>query len=529
MPQSITLPPRTDGENPIVLSNASQVTVIGANGAGKTRFCMRILHDAGKKAFRISALHAIYVREQPTEAPGGSIDALFIEADRHNHYLKTEASTEFERLIFLLLHEEFLDMLKYKSEIYSDTSKRNRNLPITKLDKVIARWEEIFPNNKILREGGRLLFTSGSGDDLYSSLKLSDGEKAILYYLGAVLYAPQGAVVLIDDPGVFIHHSIMQALWNVIEQLRSDCTFIYNTHDIDFAVSRINNYCVWVKSFDALKSTWDYQLLQSDQNLSEDLFADLLGSRKPVLFIEGDARNSIDSKLYQLVFTEYTVKPLGSCNKVIESTRSFNDLTGFHHLDSHGIVDRDRRDDREVAYLRKRKILVPDVAEIENIMLLPGVITTVAKRRGKNPDEVLKKVKQSILKQFTAQLKQQALQHTRHRVKKLVEVKIDKKFASITELEQHMGELPAQINPRGMYEEICREFRGYVTENDYLGVLKVFNCKPMLNDCNVAGLCGFERTERYINFVMGILKGTDSDAMTIRNAIKRAFALDKQP
>ena len=32
----------------------------------------------------------------------------------------------------------------------------------------------------------------------------------------------------------------------------------------------------------------------------------LVGVRKPVLFIEGDARHSIDAKLYPLVFKDYT-------------------------------------------------------------------------------------------------------------------------------------------------------------------------------------------------------------------------------
>ena len=50
---------------------------------------------------------------------------------------------------------------------------------------------------------------------------------------------------------------------------------------------------------------------------------------------------------------------------MIEATRTFNDLSAFHHLDSHGVVDRDRRDANEVGYLRQRKVFVPEVAEIE--------------------------------------------------------------------------------------------------------------------------------------------------------------------
>ena len=63
---------------------------------------------------------------------------------------------------------------------------------------------------------------------------------------------------------------------------------------------------------------------------------------------------------------------------MIESTRSFNDLKQMHHLDSHGIVDRDRRTDAEVGYLRRKNILVPEVAEVENIFLLEDVVKTMA-------------------------------------------------------------------------------------------------------------------------------------------------------
>ena len=118
--------------------------------------------------------------------------------------------------------------------------------------------------------------------------------------------------------------------------------------------------------------------------MSEQLILDILGTRKPVLFVEGDDTHSIDFKLYSLIFPDYTVKAMGSCNKVIETVRSFNDMATFHHLDSWGIVDRDRRTPDEVKYLRNKKILVPNVAEIENIMLLEGVVRAVARQHKKD-------------------------------------------------------------------------------------------------------------------------------------------------
>ena len=293
-----------------------------------------------------------------------------------------------------------------------------------------------------------------------------------------------------------------------------------------FASSRIDNQCVWVREFDPEAMAWDYEVMTSSRNLDTALF-DLLGSRKPVLFIEGDEKHSIDARLYPLIFPEYTIKPLGSCNKVIETVRTFGDLQSFHQLDSRGIVDRDRRSDEEVEYLRKKNILVPNVAEIENILMLEGVIRAVARHKRRNENIVFPKVKKRVIEMFTRELKQQALMHVRHRVKHDVELRIDMKFTSINALENHMVELVSEINPRGLYDQLCREFHVYEDDGDYASILRVYNQKQMLNDSNVATLCGFKSKDDYIRGVLNILKGGSENAAAIRTAIKQCFGLDE--
>lgn len=519
----IQLPKRIDGNEAVVLHDVHQMTVIGANGAGKTRFSRMLMHSCGDRAFAVSALKAIFPRPERNAMPA-SIDQLYDAASAQSHFMRDDALTEFDRLMFILFHDEFLDMLRYKSSILAG---EKATMPRTKLDVVARRWEEVFPKNHLLRESGRLLFSNDSGDEPFAALRLSDGEKAVLYYIGAVLYAPENAVIFVDDPESFLHHSIMQALWNVIESMRTDCTFVYNTHDLEFASSRIDNVCVWVRNFDAVAGAWDYEVVDKmSTEFSDRLVLDLLGSRKPVLFVEGDEVHSLDSRFYPLIFTEYTVKPLGSCNKVIESTRSFSDLRSFHHLDSHGIVDRDRREDKEVQYLRDKNIFVPNVAEIENIFMLEGIIRTVALRRKRNPDTVFFAVRDAVIAMFRQQLKQQALQHVRHRVKRKVEVRIDRRFQNISALEEHMTDLVNEIDPRGMYEAICRQFHEYVRTNDYAGVLKVFNEKSMLGESGVARLCNFRSKDDYIEFVLNLLKEDGIDAVRIRTAVKHCFGIE---
>ncbi len=519
----IRLPKRMDGHQPDVLIESRQITIIGTNGAGKSRFCSALVDELGDKAYRISALKALFPSPASAKPLPGSIDDLFNRMNEANPQVKTIAETEFDKLFYVMLSDEVRELMNYKAHKLMG---EQMEFPKTKLDITVKKWQEVFPKNKVLRENGKLMFTSVGYEDKYPLMGLSDGEKSVLYYIGAVLYAMPDAAILVDDPETFIHSSIMRTLWNVLEQMRPDCTFIYNTHDVSFASSRIDNQCVWVREFDPESMAWDYEVMTSSRDLDNALL-DLLGSRKPVLFIEGDDKHSIDSRLYPLIFPEYTIKPLGSCNKVIETVRSFGDLQNFHQLESCGIVDRDRRSEQEVEYLRKKNILVPDVAEVENLFMLEGVIRAVALHKRRNPDIVFPKVKKRVVVMFTKELKQQALQHVRHRVKRDVEMRIDMKFTSINALENHMVELVSEINPRGLYDQLCREFHVYEDNNDYASILRVYNQKQMLNDSNVATLCGFKSKDDYIRGVLNILKGNSNYANDIRHAIKACFGLEE--
>ena len=519
----IRLPKRMDGHQPDVLIESRQITIIGTNGAGKSRFCSALVDELGDKAYRISALKAMFPSPASAKPLPGSIDDLFNRMNEANPQVKNIAETEFDKLFYVMLSDEVRELMNYKAHKLMG---EQMEFPKTKLDITVKKWQEVFPKNKVLRENGKLMFTSVGYEDKYPLMGLSDGEKSVLYYIGAVLYAMPDAAILVDDPETFIHSSIMRTLWNVLEQMRPDCTFIYNTHDVSFASSRIDNQCVWVREFDPESMAWDYEVMTSSRDLDNALL-DLLGSRKPVLFIEGDDKHSIDSRLYPLIFPEYTIKPLGSCNKVIETVRSFGDLQNFHQLESCGIVDRDRRSEQEVEYLRMKNILVPDVAEVENLFMLEGVIRAVALHKRRNPDIVFPKVKKRVVLMFTKELKQQALQHVRHRVKRDVEMRIDMKFTSINALENHMVELVSEINPRGLYDQLCREFHVYEDNNDYASILRVYNQKQMLNDSNVATLCGFKSKDDYIRGVLNILKGNSNYANDIRHAIKACFGLEE--
>lgn len=511
----ITLPPKLDGITPTVEESSRQITIIGGNGAGKSLFMDEMIQLSGKRAFVMNVLSAFYPeREESTHA--GSIDSIYREMVRQRIYMRSDAVSELDKIVYMLFSDEVESLLQLKT---INPGRRNKvSIRQSKLDIVRRLWERIFPGNRIICEGGMLRFATASGHDLISTSQLSQGEKAVLYYLGATVYAMHNAVIFIDSPSLFVHPAILGSLWNAIEELRPDCTFVYNSVDVDFVSTRSNNSTIWVKRFDSARQGWDYELLGPDSH-AEELLVEFAGSRRPVLFIEGDSNHSIDIRLYSLVFPGMTIRPLGSCNKVIETTRSFNDQSAIHHLQSLGIVDRDRRTEQEVEYLRRKQIMVPDVAEIENIFLIPGVIKLMAKQRGRDGAKIFRRVEREVIRMFRHRAEEQALQHVRHKVKREVECKIDARFPCITALETHLRSLPGKLQPRKHYNALREQFAAMIRDNDYIGILRVFNHKPILPDSGVHQLLGYHSKEEYIQGVLDLLKTSGKDAKAMRKII----------
>ena len=113
-------------------------------------------------------------------------------------------------------------------------------------------------------------------------------------------------------------------------------------------------------------------------------------------------------------------------------------------------------------------------------------------------------------------------------MKRTVEHRIDGRFANINKLEEHINDLCQAINPRGLYEGYCRDFRRYIREEDYASVLKVYNRKTMLSESHVARACGLRKDDKdaYIRAILSILKEDRGDAGRIRKAIRGTFGLE---
>jgi hypothetical protein len=301
-------------------------------------------------------------------------------------------------------------------------------------------------------------------------------------------------------------------------RLKDQTVFTYLTHDIDFAISRTSAKRIWLKSYEG-NQVWDYEIIDSQSNIPESVYLEILGSRNNILFIEGD-NSSTDYKLYQHIFTTETIQALGSHVKVLEATKTFNELNGFHHLSARGLIDRDRRTDEEIRGLRSLNILVPEVAEIENIFLLEAIIKILSKRLFKEPDAVFANVKAGVIDQFKKDLVGQVSQHTLYQIKRRFTKEINPSAKDQAEITKAVKAFTSSLDSDKIFNEVKAQFEEFITKSDYLAILKVYNNKGLLFNSGLPQQLGVNGNE-IPNLVIGILKEGTADSTKISEAIRQ--------
>ncbi|MBM7065624.1 AAA family ATPase [Neisseria elongata] len=376
----------------LLLETGKTTIIIGANGSGKTRLAVYLEEQLGERAHRIAAHRALNLNpniEKIPEVkakqglfygnPEWATDISQRKSARWNNKSSTYLLNDFDRLIQYLFAQQ-------NNLAVENHQKRKRGEEITnsktKLDILQEVWERLLPLKKLHITADDIRVSSiGIESADYSASEMSDGERAVFYILGQVLSANEGSILIFDEPELHIHKSIISNLWDEIEKLRPDCSFLMITHDIEFAATRVAKKYV-IRNYYS-DPAWDISEIP-DSELDEQTITLILGSRKPILFIEGE-KTSLDMETYRLCYPEWTVIPKGSCKDVIQavsSLRKLNEDMPILNIKCAGIVDRDTRDSSQIEELKEQGIKVLRYSEIENIFSLPSVANEVLKIEG---------------------------------------------------------------------------------------------------------------------------------------------------
>lgn len=118
-------------------------------------------------------------------------------------------------------------------------------------------------------------------------------------------------------------------------------------------------------------------------DLPEDLLLEIIGTRQKIVFVEG-TKDSYDYKLYQELYRDsgYHVIPCGGCQDVVRLVKAKRTYEKLQAIEVYGIVDRDFRVDREIQALEDDGIYTLNVAEVENLFVVPELLEIMESQLG---------------------------------------------------------------------------------------------------------------------------------------------------
>jgi len=498
--RSITLPRRGAANEEITTSG--NLLFVGANGSGKTRLgtWLELSSPDHNRVFRISAQKSLAMPDTttPMAIDLAERNLIFGSPDggsKHYYRWQNKPATgflnDYEKLMVFLFSDETEANAKYK--VVQRQSNVKVEPPLTRLDKVKQAWERVLPHRELVIGGLRIQTqVRGDASKIYNSSEMSDGERVIFYLIGQCLSAPKDAIVVIDEPELHLHKSVQAPLWAEVERMRPDCLFVYLTHDVDFAVAQEGAQRVWLKSFDG--ESWDWDLLENKDDLPDDLLIEVLGSRKPVVFVEG-VNGSHDVSLYREIFTGFLVFPRGSCDQVIQAVRALRANSQLHHLQVYGLIDRDRRTPSEIAALQTDNIYTLEVAEVENLFCAQEVLALVSSRLARDTATDFNQVVAQVFKQLKTEV------DTQVSLRVVAEVKFrlncfNASARGVPDLSNALQQLTQSIDIPALYAQFDGEFQTLISASDYRGLLRLYNRKSLPNQvANALGLKAGELVE----------------------------------
>lgn len=498
-------------------TSVSNFVIIGANGSGKSHLGAWIeeKQEEGINVLRISAQRALTIPEtivvKSEEAAWNQIYYGNEQDKRKDHKWGWGQPTstlvnDYESVLAAVFARENRENKTYVEDCkqLEAEGKPHNNVPKMVSDLIIEVWDSVFPHRKIKLEDASIKVTFPNHETTtYKANNMSDGERVAIYLIGQCLIAPTNTIVVIDEPEIHLHKAIMHKLWDEIEKRCSDKTMVYITHDLEFAASRKDATKIWVKSYQG-DSTWEYSILDSNDDIPDRLYFEVLGSRKPVLFVEGE-KGSYDSHLYSYIYDGYNVIPCGNCYNVIAMTKAFNNekVRTLHNNSIFGIVDRDYMTREEINGVENNNIKVLSIAEIENLYLLEGVVRAVAENQGLSADETFESVKKFVFEEFSKEKELQICKMCERDIHhKLKGYSVGKQPTKVF-LREQLNTVIGQINTDSMYEEYEKQINQIVAEQSYDKLLLLYNRKSLHK--RVSSLFGLAANE-YPNLVLRLLK-----------------------
>lgn len=447
------------------------LVIIGANGSGKTSLARHLTTHIKTNGILVSAQRILklpaYESIRSYSTTSEQVKAIQLPDEelenRHNF------ADEFGILIEHLLADDSRALKQNRSQ------RENLLPPPTKLQVLLMIWNGLFSHLQLDLPDDINIQAKKESLAFHVS-EMSDGEKVALFLIAHVLLCPENGFVIVDEPEMYLHATIHKKLWDRLEAERHDATFIYFTHDLDFAASRANAKKLWLKSFAYADN---FQLEEIPTNvIPQALLMELLGSRQDILFCEGDI-GSLDEQVYSVLFPSYTIKPVGGCLSVINYTKAFNKIPEANRK-AVGIIDGDYISIQRAQSLHNESVYVIKVPDVENLLLDEAILVELSKECPKAFQPV-EKTKSDILKKLRNERNEE--------IAKYVSAKVDHYFKdtnmtygrNLNAVKLNYDSFIRNIDIERWSLERGEQIDKVIAEEDYFGAIQIFKNKNLIS------------------------------------------------
>ena len=419
--EKLQVPRVLNDPNPIELplNIGAQLFIVGPNGSGKSAliqwFVSKYPHLNIK---RVSAQRQTTLRSGTidlTPAQRKEFDGNYENYNRNDasRYLDEYGSKVQSAILFDLdnkyniINESIANNVGKQDFAKAAEIHRESPSPFYQINKLLEQGRL---NVRLERTEDRSIIANHSQGQSFDISKMSDGERSAMIIAAHVITAEPGTVFLIDEPEKHLNRSISQPFLSALFDLRKDCAFIISTHEIALPFANPEARVLMLRSCQWRGNqcvAWDAEVIEPNSQLperarlTEELKREILGSRKRILFVEGDS-NSLDLQLYDVLFPDLTVIPKEDCENVQQAVLGLRKSQEFHDVEAFGLIDRDNRKPKEVDKLAESNIFALEVYSVEALYYYSEVIAAVAHRHAESwgvddPNEVIGSFQQEAI------------------------------------------------------------------------------------------------------------------------------------
>lgn len=396
---------------------------------------------------------------------------------------------------------------------YYDTDRREKTTIYQRVKQIFDSFFDVSLDNSAF--SSKELCAKKENMPAFRFNNMSDGERAAFFYIATVIAAPKQSFIIVDEPENHLNPAIYNKLWDRLIESRIDCQFIFITHTMDFVSARSNYELLKISKFE-YPDKFDFEFLgDSIENISSDNILEVVGSRKPILFCEGN-KTGLDYSIFESLFGEYfTIIPVGGCPTVKNSVEACNLHAHLYGLQSAiGIVDSDLKSEEEISSLMEKKIYTLKLNEIEMLLVDDDVIKAVLNRAFKSEDEIEKykdsffrkidERKQYIVKRLTKTIIDEKLNHT---------IIDDAKYTTKEQFKTNLNSIFTSIDIDKIWDDCERKITRMINEKNYDEALR-YCC---LEHGEIVRALGNRLVDDYVNIALGLIRTDSTLSQSIRN------------